>query len=187
MTLAQARRQIWTRRLVGGVLVVLAMLFLFLTVVKAFYHSPVVGPHLPRPIKPISGDWAVLSWLWSLIPTWSLPSATAATPAWDYLYIAWGAMVVIGIGGFLLRSARDRHAQIRQMYQEVEREQWSRELFGPIEQPQELQREVIQQLPAPAEPWQRKPYGIVILGLVVLLVGNLLLLVIKPWLFPNAR
>jgi heme exporter protein D len=104
-----------------------------------------------------------------------------------YTYIVWGAVVVAVIGWLLLQSARARRAQIRQMYEEVERERWRRELFGGVERPQELEMRVIHQLPAPKEPWQRKPYGIVILGVGVLLLGNLILLFIKPLLFPNAR
>jgi len=34
MTLAQARRQVWTRRILGGLLIVLAVLFLLLAMAR---------------------------------------------------------------------------------------------------------------------------------------------------------
>jgi hypothetical protein len=193
MTLAQARRQVWTRRLLGGLLVVLAVLFLLLALVKHLYHTPAgllfpaVGPALRRHIDPILRDSAVLSLLWRLIPTWQLPSAAAATPAWDYLSIVWGAMVVIVVGAALLNSARARHTQIRQMYEELAREAWKRDVLGHVERPQELEMRVIHQLLAPPEPWHKTLWGIVILGLVVAVVGRVLGHLAETLLFANAR
>ena len=58
---------------------------------------------------------------------------------------------------------------------------------SPFERPRARQTRVIHQYPAPAEPWYKKPYEIVALGMVVTVVGGLLLHLAKTLLFTNAR
>jgi hypothetical protein len=187
MTLAQARRQVWTRGFFGVLIMTLAGIFLILVLVKYLYLTlpstlfAIPGEHLRRLIDSILRDSAVLARLWQVIPAWQV------IPGWNGVYTVWGAMVVGGVGATLFGSARGRHAQIRQMSQEMEREAWKREERGRVERPLEQQLRVIHQLLAPPEPWHKKPRGIVVLGLVVTVVGGVLLYLVKTLLFTNAR
>jgi hypothetical protein len=170
------------------VLVVLTVIFLLLVLLKYLYLTlpdnlffAAWGAALRRLMDPILRDWAVLAWLWQVIPAWQV------IPGWTGVYTVWGAMVVIGIGGFLLKSAHDRQAQIRQVRQEIEREGWKREGLGPIGSPRARQTRGIDQYSAPAEPWHKKPLGIVSLGMVVTVIGGLLLHLAKTLVFTNVR
>jgi ferric-dicitrate binding protein FerR (iron transport regulator) len=186
MTLAQARRQVRRRRVVGVGLLVLALAALLFALVKNLYLTLPYGispgvDDLRRLIYQLLLRSSILAWLWQVTPTWT-PSNI-----WTYLYLVWSALVVIYVGGALLRSARDRQAQIRLTRQELEREGWKRDARGDVERPRAPQTRVIDQHPAPAEPWSRKPYGIVGLGVAVTVVGGLLLHLLKTLLFANAR
>jgi hypothetical protein len=183
MTLAQARGQVWTRWIFGTLIMALAVIELLLILVKHLYLSLPgdIGKNLRQPIDQILPDSAVLSQLWQVLPTWT------PTSPWNYVYVVWGAIVVIGIGGSLLKSARDRQALIRQMRQELERDTWTREALGQVASSRARQARDIDQYPAPSEPWSKKPLGIVILGMVVTVIGGLLLHPAKTLLFTNVR
>jgi hypothetical protein len=111
--------------------------------------------------------------LWEVIPTWYL------------LYTIWIALIWIGVGGFILKSAQALHGEIRRTQREIRREGWKSDARGRVESPQEQQMRVIHQLLAPAEPWNKTPLGIVALGLVVTIVGGLLLHLVKALLFTS--
>src|SRR5688572_28379891 len=117
MTLAQARRHVWTRWIFGTLIMALTVIGLLLVIMTHLYLSLPgdIGKNLRQLIDQILPYSAVLSQLWQVLPTWT------PTSPWNYVYVVWGAIVVIGIGGSLLKSARDRQAQIRQMRQELER------------------------------------------------------------------
>ena len=73
------------------------------------------------------------------------------------------------------------------MCEELNREGWKREVLGYGERPRAPQTRVIDQYPAPPEPWHKTPWGIVILGLVVAVAGGLLGHLAKTLLFANAQ
>src|SRR5919204_2358709 len=173
MTLAQARRQVWTRRVFGVVILALAMLTLLFALAKNLYLSlylllpygriPWVDK-LRRLIDQLLLTSGVFARLWEVIPTW-----TPAT-SWNYVYLLWTVLLVAAVGGFLLASARARQAQIRQTYQDLEREGWRGEVLGYRERPEAPQTWVIEQYPAPPESWYKKPLGIIALSVVAGLV-----------------
>jgi hypothetical protein len=183
-TLADAQRQVWMRGAIGGLLIMLAVIFLLLSLLKHLYYTPAgllfpaVGPALRRHIDPILDDWVVLSWLWYLIPTWQLPSAAASTPAWNFVYILWGAMGIGLIGGLLCQSARKRRAQITEFRQEMQREAWreqARAARGHAPDDRSMTMVVGQatwhQYPAPPESWSSTTLGSLITGLLIVLIG----------------
>lgn len=95
-------------------LIGLAVIFLLLFVVKHVYFflaSPMFageGMKLPGFVESLLEEWAVLDLLWRAIPPWQPTPAVPTTPRWDSLYGLCGALVVGGLGGFLLRSAQNR-------------------------------------------------------------------------------
>jgi hypothetical protein len=170
MTLAQARRQVWTRRVFGVVIVALAVIALFFALVKNLYLTLPYGlipamDNLRRFIYQLLLNSGVFARLWEVIPTW-----TPSSP-WNYLYLLWTTMIVGLVGAALLNSARGRQAQIRLTRQELEREGWRREALGYSERPRAPQTWGIDQHPAPAEPWHKKPLGIIALAVVAALVS----------------
>jgi hypothetical protein len=64
------------------------------------------------------------------------------------------------------------------MCEELNREGWKREVLGYGERPRAPQTRVIDQYPAPPEPWHKTPLGIIALtvvaGLVLAVLKNLL-------------
>jgi hypothetical protein len=191
-TLADAQRQAWVRGIIGWSLGVLSVIFLLLCLLKDLYHTPAglffpaIGPALRRHIDPILDDWAVLSWLWDLIPIWQLPSATASTSAWNFMYILWGVLVVIGVCGLFVRSSRARWRQVRIAREEAEREAWREQIRAAQGRAPDARgaRTVItqgvwHQYMAPPESWSQTIWGILILGLVVAGVSGLLLLYVE--------
>jgi hypothetical protein len=206
-TLADAQRQVWVRGLIGWLLIVLAVIFLLLVVVKSIYVAP-SGPSSPsfldweaplrrllQPIlEPILRSSAVLSWLWQMIPIW-----TPANP-WNYLYALWGALVVSLIGGRLVWSARTRRAEIMDYYREMQREAWREQARAarggaPASRgPTAVIGQAIWQwheYAAPPEPWSQTIRGILSLGLIVAFVSGLILLCAEYWFFqaywPSSR
>jgi hypothetical protein len=188
-TLADARRHVWMRGIIGWLLMGLPSIFFTLVLVKDLYYTSAgllflpVGPALRRLIDPLLRDWLILAMLWRVIPPWQPRPTLPIAPLWDYLYVFWGALVVMFLGGFLLRSAYARRAQITEFRQEMQREAWRQQaraaqglapddrgpttVIGPA---------IWHQYAAPLESWSQRPLGIVILGLVVALVGGLVVL-----------
>jgi hypothetical protein len=186
-TLADAQRQVWVRRIIGSLLIGLTVIFLVLYMVKGLYQgspndlffSPLTK-NLRGLIDPLLRDWPLLALLWQAIPASQSKTALPTDPQWEFLYVLWGALVVIVVGGLLLRSARRRHAQIADFRLEMEREAWrqqARETAGGIHD-YRGPRTVIQQgiwyeFPAPRESWSQTTWGVIVLGLIVALVGGL--------------
>jgi hypothetical protein len=189
-TLADARRQVWVRGIIGSLLIGLALIFLVLYLVKDLYlsspndlfFSPLTK-NLRGLVDPLLRDWRILALLWQVIPA-SQPKSTLPTaPQWEFLYILWGAFAVMFIGGLLVRSALARRAQIREFRWEMEREAWRQQARaaaggapnyrGPMTV---IQQGIWHEYPAPPESWSHTLWGSVILGLIIALVGGLLLL-----------
>jgi hypothetical protein len=170
MTLAQARRQVWRRRVLGGLILALAVIALLFALVKNLYLTLPDGRipavvYLRRLIDQLLLTSGLFARLWEVIPSW-----TPSTP-WNFLYTLWTTMVVALVGLALLYSARGRQAQIRLTRDEIEREGWRREALGYGERPRAPQTRGLDQYPAPAEPWYKRPLGIIALGVVVALVS----------------
>jgi hypothetical protein len=104
---------------IGGLLIGLTVIFLLLFAIKIFYVSLPAdlffaeqGEQLRQFIDSLLRPWPTLVFLWRAIPLWQPIHTLATAPLWAYVYVIWVAMVVGLIGGFLLRSARARRAQI---------------------------------------------------------------------------
>src|SRR5262245_105771 len=111
-TLADAQRQVWVRGIIGGLLICLPVIFLVLFFVKYLYlslpYDPFLlptGKSLRGLIDSLLGASAVLALLWRAIPPWQPRPIVPTAPLWNYLYIWWGAFVVMVLGWLLLRSA----------------------------------------------------------------------------------
>jgi len=189
-TLADAQRQALVRGVIGGVLILLALVFLGLFLVKDLYlnlpHNLLFskpGQDLRRLIDPLLDDWRILDLLWRAIPPWQpIPAGSPRLP-WEYLYVMWGAMVVAGIGGLLRRSAHKRRTQIAVFQDEMQREAWREQARAARGVAPEARgattvigQAVWHQYEAPPEPWSQTIQGILSLGLIVGLVVGLILL-----------
>jgi hypothetical protein len=191
-TLADARRQVWVRGIIGWLLMGLPVIFLLLVLVKDLYHTPAglffppVGPALHQLIDPLLRDWLILALLWRAIPP-SQPRPTLPTaPVWDYLYVFWGALVVMFLGGLLLRSAYARRAQITEFRQEMQREAWRQQTraaqgLAPDNRGTTtvIRQGIWNEYTAPPESWSQTLRGVLILGLIVALVSGLILLYVE--------
>jgi hypothetical protein len=187
-TLADAQRQVWVRDLIGRVLIGLSVLFLLLFLVKHLYvdfsSSPFSGNwggSLRQLIDPLLRDWPILDLLWRAMPPWRPISAGPITPIWDYVYVVWGALLVIFVGVLLRRSAHARRAQIAEFSREMQREAWRQQAraAGGVAPDDRGPTTVIGQAiwheyAAPPESWSQTPRGIVILSLIVTVVGGLI-------------
>ena len=187
-TLVDAQRQVWVRSIIGGLLIWLPVIVLVLLWVKDLYLSLPYNPFLSKQgkglrglIDSLLGASAVLAWLWRAIPPWQPRPIVPTASLWEYLYVLWGTLVVMVLGGLLVRSARARRAQIREFRQEMQREAWrqqAREARG-LAPDDRGTTPVIGQYVAPPESWSQTPRGIVILGLIVALVGGLIVAFIQ--------
>jgi heme exporter protein D len=128
----------------------------------------------------------VLVLLWRAIPPWQPRPLVPTVPLWNYVYVVWGAGVLIVVGGLLVRSARARRAQITEFRQEMQREAWrqqAREARGLAPDDRGSTTVIAQgvwhQYMAPPESWSQRPRGIMILGLIVALVSGLALLYVE--------
>jgi hypothetical protein len=196
-TLAEARRQARTRALIGGLLLTLALLFLGLFAVKHLYYSTPAFPLLPdwgaglrQFIDPLVHNWLVLALLWRAIPPWQPVPAVPTTPMPEYVYFFCGIAVVMAIGGLLLNSASRRRAQIMDFYREREREAWRQEARGSGQATPDprgltavIQQNIWHQYAAPPEPWYQRPWGIVLLGILV----GVCVLIAEYWLFQGGK
>jgi hypothetical protein len=181
-TLADAQRQVWWRGGSGWLLIGLSLIFLLLFLVKHVYvnlsYSPFSaawGAKLRNSIDSLLEDWAVLDLLWRASPPWQPMATLSTTPLWDYVYVMWLAMVVIAVGGLLLRSAYARHAQITEFRQEMQREAWRQQArraqgLDPDDRGTTtlFRQTTWHQYPAPLESWSHTTLG----SLTIALVGH---------------
>jgi hypothetical protein len=130
-TLGDARRQVWVRGIIGGSLIGLTVIFLVLYLIKDIYLGPsndIFFAHLTKNLRglvdSLMRDWPILAPLWEAIPTPQPRPTVPTSPLWDYLYVYWGALVVMALGGLLLRSAHARWEQIRAFRWVMAREAW---------------------------------------------------------------
>jgi hypothetical protein len=193
MTLAQARQQVWTRRLIGWWFSVLTVTLLLLYLLKhaylnapgsLFFDKP--GKDLREFIDALIGTSDALALLWWAIPPWQRITGLQTTPLWDYVYGFWVVAVVLGISIWLLNSARDRQAQISRLYDEIEHDAWRREMGRPGEAAPAyqgpttvIQQGIWQQYAAPPESFQHTTLGIVLLGVLIGVIG----LVVEYYVF----
>ena len=198
-TLAEAQRQVRWRAGIGSLLIMLALIFLLLLLVKhlylnlpddLFFSKP--GKDLRKFIDSLSGAWAVLASLWRAIPPWQPMPTLPTTSRWDYVYASWGAMVVSMVGGLLLRSASARRAQITEFRQEMQREAWRQQAradrgLGPDDRGTTtvIRQGIWNEYAAPLESWSQTLWGVLILGLIVALVSGLILLYAEYWYFQD--
>ena len=192
-TLADAKRQVYWRRLIGWLLRGLPIIFLPLFLVKHLYinlSSSVLtaawGAKLRHSIDLLLKDWPVLDPLWRTIPPWQPAPTLPTTPDWVWLYVTWLVMITMGAGVLLLRSASARDAQIREFDREMQREAWRQQARAAQGLPPDnhvtttvIEQAIWHQYPAPPESWYQTPWGIVILGLIVALIGGVILLYVE--------
>jgi hypothetical protein len=165
-TLADAQRQGRVRGFIGGLLIVLALLFLLFFVVKHFYlnlpHDLFLseqGKDLRKFIDSLLGAWAVLALLWRAIPPWQPIHPLPTTPLWDYVSVVWGTIVVGFIGGLLRWNARTRRTEIMEYYRESQHEAQA----------------ISHEYAVPPESWSQMLWGILIPSLIVALGSGLIL------------
>jgi hypothetical protein len=192
-TLADAQRQVYWRRIIGGLLIGLSIIFLLLFFGKHLYvnlsysvFAGAWGAKLRHSIDLLLKDWAVLALLWRTIPPWQPAPTLLTTPDWDWVYVMWLVMITMGASGFLLRSASARHAQIMEFHREMQREAWRQQARAAQGLPPHdhvtttvIGQAILHQYTAPPESWYQAPRGIVILGLVVALIGGVILLYVE--------
>jgi hypothetical protein len=158
--------------------------------VKDLYYTPSGllftpdwGPPLRRLINPLLRDWLILDLLWRAIPPWQPRPTLPTAPLRDNLYVFWGALVVIFLGGLLLRSAYARRAQITEFRHEMQREAWRQQAraaqgLAPDDRGTTtvIRQGIWNEYAAPPESWSQTLRGVLILGLIVALVSGLILL-----------
>jgi hypothetical protein len=120
------------------------------------------------------------------MPPWQPRPIVPTAPLWNYLYILWGALVVMVPCGLLLRSALARRAQIREFLQEMQREAWREQAraargLTPDDHGRTMviQQGIWHQYPAPPESWSHTLWGVLILGLIVAVVSGVFLLYLE--------
>jgi hypothetical protein len=188
-TLADAKRQVYWRRIIGWLLIGLSIIFLLLFFVKLLYidlsysvFADAWGPKLRHSIDLLLKNWAVLALLWRTIPPWRPARTLLTTPDSDWVSVMWLVMITMGASVFLLRSASARDAQIKEFDREMQREAWRQQAraaqgLAPDNHVTTtvIGQAILHQYPAPPESWSQTPRGIVILGLIVALIGGVIL------------
>jgi hypothetical protein len=126
VTLPEARRRVWTFRLLGGGLVVCAFASLILILVKHAYETmpsdllfQPLGRSLRHAISPTLETSPVMALTWSLVPSGNL----------QYLYLVlMGSMIWIAIGVAIVKYANRLSGRIRRARETIEEERWRRSL-----------------------------------------------------------
>ena len=192
-TLADAQRQVWVRGIIGGLIIVLVVIFYLLFVVKYLYLDLPGDLFLGKPgnalkafIDSLLGHSTVLALLWQAMPPWRPMRISPTNGYWAFLYAIWGAMAVGFIGGRLLWSARRRRAQITEFQQEMQREAWREQARAARRlAPEDRSMTMVvgqatwHQYAAPSESWWRTLWGNLTLGLIIMAIG----LCVEYWFF----
>jgi hypothetical protein len=158
---------------------------LYLSLPGDLFLSP-LGKNLRGLIDPLLRDWRILDLLWRAIPPWQPRPSVPTAPLWNYLYVLWGAMVVMVLGWLLLRSARARRAQIMEFRQAMQHEAWREQAraargLAPDDRSTTtvIRQGIWNEYAAPPESWSQTLRGILILGLIVAVVGGLIVAFIQ--------
>jgi hypothetical protein len=124
VTLPEARRRVWTFRLVGWAVLTFAVLDLVLVFLKHFYLNlpgdlifQIPSRKLQDFINRILATSPILSYIWRLTPTGDNQFLYFVLMS----FIVWG-----GVGGMIVRYADNLSSRIRRARHAVEEERWRR-------------------------------------------------------------
>jgi hypothetical protein len=164
VTLSEAKRRVWACRVLGSTLIVVAFLAAVLVVLKYFYiQIPVRKLH--DSINQILWTSPILSFIWSLLPTGDNHHISFLL----LMICAFWAFIGVGI----VRYANNLNGRIRSAKHDIEKEQWRRSL-GQI--PANVGVLSIQSIQlASEEYWYKRPWGLLLIGLVINVIAGLLL------------
>jgi hypothetical protein len=179
VTLPEARRRVWTFRFVGGALVLGSLLFLALILVKDAYESlpsgllfQPLGRSLRRAIDPILEASPLVALLWSLIP---------AVDHQSMYLVLMGSTIWTGIGMAIMGYANRLAGRIRRARETIEEERWRRSL-GHVDLSRDVGVVSIQL--ESEERWYQRPVGLVWIGLIITIIGELAVVFAEHWLYP---
>jgi hypothetical protein len=179
VTLPEARRRVWTFRLLGGALVACAVAFLILILVRNAYETlpsdllfQQSGRNLRRAIDPILATSPVMALIWSLVPIVDHQSMYLILMA----FTIWSA-----IGAAIMRYANRLSGRIRRAREMIEEERWRLSL-GHVDLSREMGVLSIQL--ESEERWYQRPGGLVWIGVIITVIGGLLVVLVEHWLFP---
>jgi hypothetical protein len=179
VTLPEARRRAWTFRLLGGGLVVCAFASLILILVKHAYETmpsdllfQPLGRSLRHAISPTLETSPVMALTWSLVPSGNL----------QYLYLVlMGSMIWIAIGAAIVRYANRLSDRIRRARETIEEERWRRSL-GDVDLSRDMG--VLSLQLESEERWYQRPGGLVWIGLIITIIGELVVVFTEHCLYP---